>query len=243
MSIPQDASMGGKKTGPFEDLIDVLVSPSTLFERVRQAGFVRPALLQSVIFAVLVLALRNLVSPYFEAEFERGMAKAAESGQAVPEGALAMSRKVAGVGAMVGPVILPWLVAIFGGLATWIGARAVGARLNFGQSATIASWAFTPAILGYVATAVQGALTDATTIRGVTQASLGPARFLDPVTSPDVLRSLLGSLDVFGIWTIVLTAIGVATIARVPRSTGFIAALIRFAIVAVIGMLPSLLRG
>ena len=174
--MPVNATGSGKQTGVFEDVIDVFVNPSTLFERARTSSFARPALIQTLLFAVLVLAVRNLVSPYFEAEFDRGMARAAAKGQEIPEGALAMSRKISHYTTVIGPIIAPWFVALFGGLATWIGARVVGARLSFGQSATIAAWSYTPAALGFLAMAVQGALSDTSAVRGVSDASLGLSR-------------------------------------------------------------------
>ena len=241
--MPVDATGSGKKTGSFEDVIDVFVNPSALFERARNASFARPALIQTLIFAVLVLAVRNLVSPYFEAEFDQGMTRAAANGQEIPERALAMSRKISTYATMIGPIIVPWFVALLGGAATWIGARVVGARLSFGQSATIASWSYTPAVLGFIAMAVQGALSDTTAVRGVSDASLGLSRFLDPATASPALLALLNTLDIFGIWSLVLTAIGISVVARTTRTTGGIASLIRFAVGALVTVLPALLRG
>lgn len=241
--MPVNVTGSGKQTGVFEDVIDVFVNPSALFERARTSSFARPALIQTLLFAVLVLAVRNLVSPYFEAEFDRGMARAAAKGQEIPEGALAMSRKISHYTTVIGPIIAPWFVALFGGLATWIGARVVGARLSFGQSATIAAWSYTPAALGFLAMAVQGALSDTSAVRGVSDASLGLSRFLDPATASPALLALLNNLDIFGIWSLVLTAIGISVVARTTRGTGGIAALIRFAIGALVTVLPAALRG
>lgn len=242
MTVTGDMMTPAKQGGLFEDVIDVFVRPATLFDRVRDQSFVRPALVQTVIFVVLVLACRNLVTPFFDAEFARSMQQAAAKGQPIPEGAQAMGSKIAGFMSVAGPILAPWFVAILGGLATWIGARVVGAKLSYGQSATIASWAATPLILGYIALAVQGAMVDASTIRGVSDGQIGPARLLDPNTASPPLLALLTQLDVFSIWGLVITAIGVATVARTVRSTGALAALIRFALGALTTVVPALLR-
>lgn len=245
MTDSGDTALPGKQGGVFEDFIDVLVRPSALFDRVRNQGFVKPALVQTIMLLVLVLALRNLVQPFFDAEFARQgalqAAKMAESGRAMPEGASAMSEKIGTFMSTVGLVLSPWLIAIFGGLFTWIAARVVGARIAFGQAATIASWSYTPAILGYIVFAVQGALMDTTAVRGVSDAQIGPARFLDPTTASPVLLGLLQQLDLFNVWTLVLTAIGVAVVARTSISTGALAAIIRFAIAALFTLVPALL--
>lgn len=246
MSLPlESVTPSAKKTGLMDDVVDAFVNPSALFDRMRDSSFVRPALIQMVLFGVIVFALRNLISPYFDAEFARGMAKAtaqaAAQGREMPASAIEMSRKISSFSTMFGPLLIPWFIAIFGGLATWIGARIVGAKISYGQSATIASWSYMPAVLGYIALAVQGAMIDSNTIRGVSDGQLGPARFLDPNTASPQLLALLQNLDVFGIWSLVLTAIGVAVVARTSRSTGALAAVIRFGIGALLALIPMLM--
>lgn len=246
MTLPVDSvAPGVKKTGLMDDVVDAFIHPSALFDRVRDSSFVRPAVIQMVLCGVLVFALRNLISPYFDAEFARGMAKAsaqaAAQGREMPASAIEMSRKIASFSTMFGPLLVPWFIAIFGGLATWIGARIVGAKISYGQSATIASWSYMPGVLGFVALAVQGALVDTNAIRGASDGQLGPARFLDPNTASPQLLALLQNLDVFGIWSLILTAIGVAVVARTSRSTGALAAVIRFAIGALLTLIPTLM--
>jgi hypothetical protein len=141
-----------------------------------------------------------------------------------------------------GFAIAPWLIALLGGLATWIGARLVGARMAFGQAAMIASWSYTPAMLGGVIMAVQGAITDPASIRGAADAQIGPARFMDPDTTAPPIMALVTQLDLFNLWGLVLTAIGVAVIARKDLGTGALAAIIRFALVALATLIPALMR-
>lgn len=230
------------KGGLFEDVVDIFINPSAVYERNKSAGFARPALIQTVVFLVLVIALKNLVTPYFDAEFERAMTAAAAKGQAIPENAMAMSRKISTFGAMFGPLIAPWFVALFGGLFTMIGSRIVGAKLSYGQSATIASWSYFPAVIGYISIAVQGAFVDQQTIRGVSDAQFGPARFVDPSAVSPALLGFLQNLDLFSIWTLVLTAIGISVVARTSRSTGAIAAVIRWGLLALVTLGFGLMR-
>lgn len=51
-------------------------------------------------------------------------------------------------------------------------------------------------------------------------AATNPGYFLAPTASP-VLRALLTPLDVFTIWTLILTAIGITCISKVKRATAF----------------------
>lgn len=244
MTVSGDAAVPAPKAGIFEDFIDALIRPRALFERNRNSSFVRPALVQSIFLLIIGVAAMNLIAPYFEAEMSRAMAQqAAKSGTAAPEGAAGMAATMAKVTSVVGFAIAPWLVGIFGGLATWIASRLVGAKLTFGQSAMISSWSYTPALLGAIAFAVQGALVDPGTIRGVSDAQFGPARFMDPNTTPPVTLALLQQLDLFNLWGLVIVAVGVAVVARKDMGSGALAAVLRFALFALATIIPALVRG
>lgn len=236
---------GDNSGGLMEDVINIFVNPSSVFEHQRNKSFVVPALVLSVIFAVLVFALRNLIAPFFDAEFARQMAaqSAAAGGQAIPESARAMSEKIAVISAMAGPVLAPWFTAIVGGLFTWIGARIVGAKLSYGQAATISAWSAFPSVLAFIATAVMGMTMDTSAIRGVTDGQLGPGKFIDPTTTSPALVALFQNLDLFTVWSVVILGIGIAVVARVPRGTGMIGAIIKWGIVVLFSVVPAVLRG
>jgi hypothetical protein len=113
--------------------------------------------------------------------------------------------------------------------------------MRFGQAALIATLASVPRILSFLATAAQGAVFDVASIRSFYDASLGPARFVDPVTTSPAVLGLLANIDVFSIWQVVIFAIGVSVVARVARSTGFVAAVIAWGIGAALTLIPALL--
>ena len=240
MTVIDHSAAPVPKKGLFEDFVDVFLRPRAMFERNRNTSFVRPALVQSIFFLVLGLATMNLVAPYFEADMLREMRRA--GGGDIPEGASGMAGTMAKVTAVAGFALAPWLVALLGGVATWIGARVAGAGVSFGQAAMIASWSYAPAMLGGIAMAVQGALADPASVRGAADAQIGPARFMDPETTAAPIMALVSQLDLFNLWALVLCAIGVAVVARKDLGTGILAAVIRFAIVALATLIPSLLR-
>ena len=242
MALPSDGTTTApSKGGLFEDVVDVFVRPKELFERYRAGNFVKPALVQMIFMLVVGLAAMSLMAPYYEAEMLRGMR---QSGQPMPEGAAGMMGTMAKVTSVVGSAIAPWLIAIFGGLATWIAAKILGAQMGFKQAATIASWSYMPsAILGMLTLAIFGAVSDPTTIRGIVDGQLGLGRFFDPETTAPVLVALLQQIDIFAIWGLFITAIGVMVIARKDMGTGILVAIIRFAIASLFTIVPALLRG
>ncbi|MEO7997188.1 MAG: YIP1 family protein [Gemmatimonadaceae bacterium] len=231
--------------GLMEDVIKIFYQPTAVFDNQRNNSFVMPALIQTLLFAVIVFSMKNLISPFWDAESARAMAaqaaKMAASGQAMPEGAKAMSEKIASVTAMIGPLIAPWLTAIIGGLITWIAAKIVGAKLSYGQAATITSWAAFPAVLAFITTAIFGMMMDPQTIRGVTDGQLGPGKFIDPNTTSRALVALFQQMDIFSVWTFILSGIGIAVVSRASLQTGLVGAAIKWGIIVCFSVLPAVL--
>ncbi|MBC8089188.1 MAG: YIP1 family protein [Phycisphaerae bacterium] len=203
-----------------------------------------PALIQTILLTVLTFALHNLLSPFLDADFARGMAKAtakaAESGQPMPEQAKGMMETVQKFSLYATAVIGPWLIAICGGVIVWLVSKIVGAKMAVGQAMTIVAWAAMPMILATVTMAIFGILADPQTVRGSGDGQLGALRFVNPDTTSPLLTEILRRVDVFAIWELVLTAIGISVVGRVSRGSGFIAAAIRWALVALVfGMCAS----
>lgn len=229
--------------GLMEDVVNIFVNPSSVFEHQRNKSFAMPALVQSLIMLVLVIAMGNLIAPFFDAEQARALAAAAANGQTMPPEAAANAQKFGRYGAFGVLVIMPWFIAIFGGLFGWIGSKVVGAKIGYGQAATIASWAGFPAILGTIAMGIMGIVMDTTTVRGVADGQLGPARFLDPATASPAVLGLLQSIDIFSIWGIVLFGIGVSVVGGVSRGSGMVASIVKWGIVALFSVGGALMRG
>lgn len=228
-----------------EDLINIFVNPAAVFEHQRDKSFVVPAVVQMIVLTVLAFALHNLIAPFMDADFARAMAKAsakaAETGQPLPEQAQGMMEMMQKFSLYAGSLLGPWLIAIFGGLVVWVVAKVVGAKMRVGQAMTIASWAAMPMILATITMAIFGVMADPQTVRGSGDAQLGALRFVDPDTTSPLLTEIFRRLDVFAIWEVVLTAIGISVVGRVARASGFIAAGVRWALVAVLfGMCASM---
>ena len=117
-------------------------------------------------------------------------------------------------------VILIWLAIVAGVLL---------ATLKFGASADIrfktlfalVMYASLPGIfraLLAVLSLLAGVSSDSFTLQN--PVATNPGYFIDPAASP-VLYSLLSKLDIFMIWTLVLTAIGIPCISKVKTGTAF----------------------
>jgi hypothetical protein len=117
----------------------------------------------------------------------------------------------------------------------------VSAALPFGRAVFIATLASVPRVLAILATAIQGAVLDTSNVTSLFAASIGPARFVDPAKVDNVVLTLLAGFDLFGLWNIAITAIGVSVIARVSRGAGWIASIIAVAISLLFSLIPAAL--
>ncbi|MEO6778438.1 MAG: YIP1 family protein [Gemmatimonadaceae bacterium] len=242
-SFPDDAyppaasPPSAKPAGLWEDFVDIFVSPSEVFERRRASGFLVPLLVFVVLSVVIAIIGRSVMEPIMDAEFSRGIAAAMRKNpqltQAQMDGPRAFMGKLAPVMVGFGALIMPMVV----GVLLWLAGKLVQAKEGVGAACMIATYAFFPRILDALLRVVQAFTMDPANLNGQYRVSLSAARFLDPDTASPVLVALLGRIDLFTIWVTVLLAIGLAVVARIPRSRAAIAA----AVVWIVGSLPVLL--
>jgi hypothetical protein len=224
------------KASLWEDFIDIIYQPSLVFERRREGKFGLALLALVIISGVLFFALHNGLAPIMDAEMAKAAAAmAAKNPQITPEQIAAqqgMMEKFAGIGYI---IFLPIGVAIVGALL-WLAGKIVGASTAFAAAMMITTYSQVPRIIETVLNAVQGLLLSPESITSRYSVQIGPARFLDAANANPFLLAILGGLDLFTIWSTALLAIGLAVVARVPRSQAAIAA----AIVWFVMLVPSL---
>ena len=73
------------RAGLFDDLFEMFVSPSKVFERRRDAGYGTLLLVLVVLTLVIMVATMGLSAPYWDAQFDLGVRQAAGRGQAMPQ--------------------------------------------------------------------------------------------------------------------------------------------------------------
>lgn len=230
-----------KQSGVIEDILEVLYAPSLVFDRTRNAKVMSYLLVTTAFVLIVMLATKNLVDPWMEAQADLSIRLAAENGKPVPDEAIGATRAFMSWGFLATAVFVTLLGPLVNGLLLLLGSKVGGAKLTFGQASVIAALGGIPRLFNYIAMPVQGLLLDAEKARSVSDFSLGPARFVDPATTPPPLLALLASIDVTRVWQFVLTGIGVAVVARVSKGNGFIAAAIMLALGTILQLLPTAL--
>ncbi|MBL0940143.1 MAG: YIP1 family protein [Gemmatimonadaceae bacterium] len=230
-----------KKSGVFEDILEVLWAPAAVFDRARSNGIGKYILVLTIILVALLLATKGLMQPYIDANFDLSMQQAAAKGKAPPPEAMATARNFASYGFLGFTALYVPFTAVLFGLVLFLAGKFLSAPMQFGQAALVATLSTVPRVLSFLAMAIQGAITDTSNVKSIFDASIGPARFMDATTTSPVILGLVAQLDLFNIWQFVICAVGISVIARVERSTGYVAAIVAFAITAALSILPQAL--
>jgi hypothetical protein len=237
----KESSADASKGSVFEDVLEVLWAPAKVFDRSRANGVGMYILVLTAITLVIVLATKGLIQPYIDANFDVQLQQMAARGKPMPAEALAAAQKFAVYGFIATGVLMIPIGAVITGLLIFVGGKVVSARSTFGQAMLIATLASVPRVLSFIATAVQGALADPQSIRSFSDASLGAARFVDPVATSPALMAILANLDIFNVWQFVIMAVGISVVGRVERSAAVIGALVAWGLGVALTVVPALL--
>ena len=90
MTSPEGAAP--KKSGLFEDLIEVLYAPSQVFDRTRAVKAGKYVVVTAIAAAIVGIATKNLLTPWFDAQADLTMKLAAAKGQPMPDAAASSMR-------------------------------------------------------------------------------------------------------------------------------------------------------
>ncbi len=232
-----DTTAGASPSTPglWEDFIDILHQPSSVFDRRRDGQFGLALVILIVMWAVLYFALQNGMGPIIDAEMSRQIATMAEKNPAMTGDQLSSAKSAMEKFALFGAIIFVPVGILLTGCLLWLAGKVVDAKVAFAAAMMIATYSQIPRIIELVINAVQGLFLPPEAITSRYSVTLGIGRFLDPDSNP-VLLTVLGGIDLFTIWTLVLMAIGLAVVARVSIQKGAIAA----GLVWLVTLLPAL---
>ena len=226
-----------EKASLVEDFMDILYSPTKVFERRSGSGFGTYLLIITVVAGLFAFATRGVFSQIFDAEFQRGAAKAMAANPQITMDQMNSMRgiqeKIGMVATYIGTPIFIFILAFF----TWIAAMITGAKVKYGQAVLVVCLAWIPRLVGSLVGTLQVVLMDTSNV--VTPWALGasPARFMADDANPKVL-ALAAGFDLITIWYTVVAGIGLAVLAKSSPAKGYIASFIVF----VLGLLPALAR-
>ncbi len=227
-----------EKASLLEDFIDIFTSPSQVFARRADSGFVVVTLVLTLLIGVLYFANRGPMQGIMDAEFGRAVADIQEQNPGMTAEQVEGMRGIMEMSATFGVIVFIPIIVLALGFATWLVTKLFGGSIAFKAGLMIAAYSYLPRVVESVLVAVQGLVLDTSTMTGRYQLSLGVGRFMDPATTSAGLLGVVGRIDLFTIWITILIGIGISVVAKIPREKGMMAA----AVIWVIGAVPALFQ-
>ncbi|MEO8575784.1 MAG: YIP1 family protein [Gemmatimonadales bacterium] len=223
------------KSSVFEDFVDIFFQPSVVFERRRDGQFGLALVILAVVTGILAFVLHNGLAPVMDAVIAKQQAAMMAKNPALTQEQLSGMTGFMEMSSKFGAIVFVPIFAFIGGVLFWLIGKFLDAKMAFAAAMVVSVYSGVPRVVQTVVTALQGLLLSPESITSPNSVGIGPARFLPDSASP-ILATILAGLDVFTIWSVVLSAIGIAVIARVPMKKAAIVA----GIVWLVSLLPAL---
>lgn len=240
-SSTQGSAPAPEKTSIVEDFIDIFYAPSTVFARRERSGYGLTLLIVTVVAALFTFAARDAITTALDADMSRRMAEQmAKNPQLTQEMVDRMRGTQTTISLYMMMVGTPVAIVVVAFLS-WLSAKIVSAKITWQQAMLIVTLAWIPRLVSSLIVAVQGLLTDTSAMDSMMRLTFSPARFMSPETTPPLLAAAT-RFDVFVLWTTVLIGIGIAVMAKVPRSKGFGAAAIVWGLASAMAIVPALFQ-
>lgn len=220
----------------WEDFIDIIVSPASVFRRRERASWLVPLLIVTIAIGVIAFASRGVMQPVMDGEFER-VAEGMRKNPQVTEDMIEKTRGFFDFSRTWGAIIFTPITIVVVGFMTWLVAKLVDSKQDLHAALVVASYAYVPRVIQFIANAVQGLVLKPDQLDGVVKLSFSPARFLDVATANPVLVQVLNRFDLFTIWVTVLLAIGVYVTGRVTKNQAIFAGVLFW----IVGGIPAIL--
>lgn len=248
MSDEVEAVAGGEPGGPglsqWQRVTNTFVAPSKTFEDIRRGNksWWLPLIIGAIFTYIFFFAVVQKIGMEQVVENQVRMDPKAQErmANATPDQRATGNKIAVGIteGFFAGgPVVGMIFVAIFSlGLMATIN-FGFGGRAKFSSIFALFYYAWLPQIIKPILGTIviySGMAPESFNIKNYAPTNLGA--FLDPVDTSKALYTLATSLDAVTIWTMALLGIGLATVAGVKRSSGYIAVFGWWALFVLIGV-------
>lgn len=210
----------------WEDFVDILYAPSSVFKR-RENQSPWPAILViSALILIISFATYNATSSAIETELRRQLAKNPRMTQDVIDKAI----KVTSWTTRLAGVFYPIIIAVAAFFA-WLIGKIVGSKQTYQVAMVMVAYASIVDVMKAVVTGAQALLMDSASLTSIFNLSLGPARFVDPTTISPVTLALYNRLDLFTVWYMVLLGIGMHVTGKVSKLNATIFAVLYWSLI------------
>lgn len=236
MSTPNVVTTSAPAPSLWEDFIDIIFAPASVFRRREQGSWIIPLLIVTIAIGVVAFASRGVLQPVMDAEFERAADQMRKNPQ-ITEDVIEKTRGFFEFSRTWGPIIFTPIAIVIVGFMTWLVAKLVDSKQTLHAALVVASYAYVPRVLQAIFNAIQGLILKPEQLNSLIGLSFSPARFLDPNSANPVLVQVLNRFDLFTIWVTVLLAIGVYVTGRVSKGQAVFAGVLFW----IVGAIPAIM--
>jgi hypothetical protein len=213
------AAAPAKPAALWEDFIEIFTSPSTVYERRRDANPWPMILILAVIFGAITLISFNSLSPVYDAEMRAQFTKAMATNPQLTQDMVDTQVKVGMFTRRFGGFLYPVGVLIIS-LFVWLLGRITGAKeLTYTRAMVVFTWASIIGAVALILLMVQGLVMDVSAITTMDKLGFSAARFVDKSSVSGFVYGLLKSLDIFQIWSAIVMGIGARVVGRGTKNT------------------------
>lgn len=213
-------------------LLGMITNPTEQFERIKE----RPKIWIAMIIITILFVIGTWLTTL-------GMDIAGEmegmEGMELDEESIAMVQTFAAIGSAVGALFIPIFTVLISSFIYWVIAKIVKSEVSFKQLFSMNTYILIISAIGLI---INGAIM---AIVGVNMdnpdamfTSLGSL-----VSSGGIFGVILNSIEVFQIWVVVLTAIGLNKVAEFSKGLAWTIAIVFFVIGIVFGMIGAAMSG
>jgi hypothetical protein len=238
MTIPDTAlgapAVPAKPAPLWEDFIDIFYAPSSVYERRRNANPWPVILILTVVFTVIMIFTFGAMEAAVEAELRDQATKAMATNPRATQDGVDASVKIGLATRKWGGVFTP-IGMLISALLVWVLAKIVGAKEETYQRAlVVVAYATVIAVVQQLFIGAQGLLMDVGSLTTPDKLAAGPVRFMDKATTSPILYSVAKAIDLFGIWTLIVMAIGVRVTGRATKNQAITFAIVWFSVTALV---------
>jgi len=227
-TVPAPVSTGNTSPWPFpRRFVALFTSPKALFEHLEERPtWVVPFLVTLLLVATYIVVLWNpVILPNMLVRFEE---------KDTPQNVVDMMTKNGLMFSLLPGIIFGAIVTFLTALIVQgIGGFLLGGKLSYRQALSIVSHT------GMIALPAFAIMIPLALVSKTPQVSVGPGMLFSAETAegffPRFIAQFMASIDVFKIWQVALTALGVSVIGRVERSKATVAMFVAYFVASLLG--------
>jgi hypothetical protein len=214
-----------KPASRWEDFMDIFYAPSAVYERRQNQSPWPTIFIVTILLTIVTVLTFNAISPALEAEIRQGLVKQMAANPQMTQDIADKSVSMGLIGKKWGVVFFP-LGALIAAIFVWIVAKIVGAKETYHGALVVVTYSAIIAVVQALVIGGQALVMNVSNLTTPDQLSLSAARFADKATTSPGLYAILKQLDLFGIWTLVVMAIGVRVTGKASRNSAIAFAVI-----------------